>query len=199
MAQNEQAEGDAEHEGALGPKLRRRRRMRRAPLRDIAGIAGISVAQLSLIERGRAQPSLRTLRLICDALKMPMSWLFDSDSGSGEAEGGIVVRRHQRRRFDLGPSGIAKELLTGDDCPKIQLMLLTVPPVGGSGRQPFPTGPAARCGVVTNGRLGIEIDGEPFVLETGDAFSFANRENCRLWCESDEPCTVIWAVAPAIY
>lgn len=199
MLQRGKERVDVEQESSIGPKLRRRRRVRRASLRDIASSAGISVAQLSLIERGLAQPSLRTLRMVCDALKMPMSWLFDSDAASSEPEGGIVVRRHQRRRFDLGPSGIAKDLLTGDECREIQLMQLTIPPVGGSGRKPFPTGPAARCGVVTSGRLGIEIDGERFVLDTEDSFSFAHRESCRLWCESDEDCTVIWAVAPAIY
>lgn len=189
----------ASEENLLGQRLRLRRTVRRASLQDIADKAGISVAQLSLIERGRAQPSLRTLRLITAALEMPMSWLFDAKDGVGECEGGIVVRRNQRRRFDLGPTGIAKELLTGDECQEIQLMMMTVPPEGGSGDQPFKTGPAARCGIVLEGRLGLEIDGQSFVLDTGDAFSFAKRESCRIWCESEEPAQVIWVAAPAVY
>jgi len=197
----EQNNADRVHDDqkAIGHRLRLRRKVRGASLQQIADAAGISVTQLSLVERGHAQPSLRTLRSVCEALKMPMSWLFDNQNGGSEAEGGIVMRAHQRRRFDLGPSGVAKDLLTGDQCREIQLMQLTVPPEGSTGLEPFKTGPAARCGVVTHGRLGLEVDGDSFILETGDSFSFAKRETCKLWSESTEPCVVIWAVAPAIY
>lgn len=195
------AEGVKEmiHEDTVGPQLRRRRTVRRESLQNIADAAGISVAQLSLIERGRSQPSLRTLRLICDALNMPVSWLFVNESGSGEPEGGMVVRSHERRRFDLGPSGVAKELMTGDTCPEIQMMKITLPPSGGSGERPMKTGVAARCGVVMQGCLGLEVDGESFALNEADSFSFAKRESLRMWCIGDSPCVVLWAVAPAIY
>lgn len=190
------AETDDNH---IGTTLRLRRRVRRESLQNIAEMAGISATQLSLVERGLAQPSLRTLRLICEALQMPMSWLFVGESGASALEGGIVVRRKQRRHVDLGPEATAKELLTGDVCSEIQLMQVTIPPEGGSGQQPFKTGLAARCGVVTQGRLGLEVDGQTFVLDKDDSFAFAKRETCRFWCESSETCIVIWAVAPAIY
>lgn len=184
-------------ESELGYKLRLRRKIRRRSLQSIADASGISVAQLSLIERGLSQPSLRTLRQICETLRMPVSWLFDNESAV--PEGGIVVRSHQRRRFDLGRGGVAKELMTGDNCSQIQAMQITIPPGGSSGHDPFKTGPAARCGVVVQGTLGLEVDGESFVLEKDDSFAFEKRETCRMWNGGDGPCVVFWSVAPAIY
>ena len=181
---------------AIGTTLRLRRRQRRMSLTAVAEAAGISIGQLSQIERGLSQPSLRSMRLICEALAMPIGWLF---RGGSAASTPIVVRRDERRSFDLGPGGVAKELMSDDAWRGIQMMRVTIPPGGRSGERPYATGPAARSGVVLAGRMGLEVDGEPFELGPGDAFTFEERRECRFWCVGAEPCEIIWVVAPAIY
>lgn len=181
--------------GELGERLRRRRQVRRLALKEVAGAAGVSIAQLSQIERGRSQPSLRSLRAICAALEMPVGWLFEGEG----PEDAVVVRADARRRFALGANGIAKELLTGDACRGAQMMRIVLPPDSASGARPFELGGAARCGLVLEGALGLEVDGARRELESGDSFAFEGRERCRFWCASETPCVVIWVVAPAIY
>lgn len=182
---------------SIGTKLRLRRRQRRLSLQSVADAAGISIGQLSQIERGLSQPSLRSMRLICEALQMPISWLFNGPQTAPASP--IVVRRTERRSFDLGPGGVAKELMSDDAWRGIQMMSVTIPPGGHSGEKPYATGSAGRTGVVLAGRLGLEVDGEQFELDQGDAFTFEDRNECRFWCVGEEACKVIWVVAPAIY
>lgn len=203
MSDGSQAsEIDAEdqlHAASLGAKLRQRRKLRGKALQSVADAAGISVGLLSQIERGLTQPSLRSLRQICNAMEMPMSWLFESGEAGGGDGRGIVIRKANRRSFDLGPGGVAKQLMSPDTSHSLQMMSVTIPPGGQSGERPYATGNAARCGVVISGRLGIDIDGDEFALDVGDSFTFENKSSCRFWCIGDTACEIVWAVSPAIY
>jgi transcriptional regulator with XRE-family HTH domain len=203
----EQNRGAEENQGpdgtqgaeALGHKLRLRRKVRNMSLKDVAGRSGVSVALLSQIERGMASPSLRSLRVICAALDMPMGWLFDSEHGYRPEDDGIVVRRSQRRRLDLSGKGMVKELLTPDNCPTLQMMEIVINPGGGSGEKPFNGPEGAKCGTVLEGTLGLEVDQRQHFLAAGDSFAFDAQRMMRFWCATQEPCRVIWVVTPAVY
>ena len=190
------AEPPRTDDASLGARLRHRRAIRRMSLKDVATAAGISVGQLSQIERNLSQPSLRSLRAICDALGMPLKWVFDEGGADPDS---IVVRAHQRRRFDLGPSGMTKELLSQDACIGLQVIRIVMRPGNTTGDIPFEVRGQARAGHVLEGAMGIEVDGAAHVLRTGDSFSFEGRERLRFWCEGDEDCVLIWMAAPAVY
>src|SRR3546814_1232324 len=64
----------------IGQKLRQRRKVRRKSLKEVATRSSLSIGLLSQIERGISSPSLRSLKQICEALEMPMSWLFDKEA-----------------------------------------------------------------------------------------------------------------------
>lgn len=181
---------------SLGARLRNRRTVRRMSLKDVAGAAGISVGQLSQIERDLSQPSLRSLRGICGALQMPIKWLFED---GGADPGSIVVRRAERRRFELGPSGMAKELLSQDACTGLQLMRIVMRPGNHTGDVPFEVHGQSRAGFVLSGSVGLEVDGDVHVLDAGDSFSFENRRSLRFWCEGEQESVLIWVAAPAVY
>lgn len=191
--------GDARRDDGIGHKLRLRRKLKGLSLQDVAGNSGISIGQLSQIERGLSAPSLKSLKQICTALDMPMGWLFD---GIGEARGdddGVIVRQENRRHLDLGSKGMSKELMTPDSCPGIQMMQIVIRPGGSSGDQPYNNPEGAKCGTVVEGRLGIEIDGRAYYLDPGDTFAFDARSPHRFWCASETSCRLLWVVAPALY
>src|SRR5690606_28250273 len=75
----------------IGRKLRLRRRIRGMSLREAAAAAEVSLGQLSQIERGVSTPSIAGLQRICQALQMPIAWLFD-DKAAPANEGEVVVR-----------------------------------------------------------------------------------------------------------
>lgn len=185
-----------EEASGIGTKLRLRRTIRGQSLQEVATAAGISIGLLSEIEREIATPTLKVLRSICQALQMPMGWLFDE---GGSVEGNTVVRRMQRRRMNLGPKGMMKELMTPDTITELQMMRIVIDPEGTSGDKPTTLQAGAKCGAVLSGRLGIQVDGREYVLEHGDSFAFKASAALRFWCVGDQPVELVWVVTPAIY
>jgi len=64
----------------LGRRALRLRRQRRKSQAEIANLAGISVAFLSMIERGRRLPHLGTASKLAAALGVTLSQLFRFDA-----------------------------------------------------------------------------------------------------------------------
>ena len=181
----------------IGYKIRQRRKIKRASLKDIAQDAEISIGQLSQIERGLSAPTLKTVYRICTALDMPMDWLFDRNSElAGE---GYIVRDQQKRKMDLGANGMLKYILSPDHISEIQLMRFILRPGTYSGVSPAQHPQGAKCGTVLAGALGLEIDGNKQILYSGDSFAFRASSNYQFWAHGDDDCEVIWAVTPAIY
>lgn len=183
----------------IGQKLRERRKVRRKSLKDVSTASGLSIGLLSQIERGISSPSLRSLKQICQALEMPMSWLFDKEGYRDAEPEPWVVRRAQRRRLDLGSGGMVKYILSPDSVSQIQLMRFVIHPGGRSRDSPgqHPTG--AKCGSVLSGTLGLEINGKEYILNQDDSFAFPANAQYRFWAVGDMDCEVIWAVTPALY
>jgi transcriptional regulator with XRE-family HTH domain len=190
---------DESREATLGAKLRMRRKRRGLGLQEVAAASGVSIGQLSQIERDLSQPSLRSLRQICTALDMPIGWLFDDPAPHRPEDAGLIVRAGRGRTIDLGAKGMVKELLTPDGCEGVQMMRIAIKPGGASGEAPYLTRGGARCATVLSGRLAIEVDGRAHSLGPGDSFAFEAERALLFRCEGDEPCELIWAVAPAIY
>lgn len=183
----------------IGQKLRQRRKVRQMSLSDVAGKANLSIGLLSQIERGLSAPSLRSLNQICNALEMPLRWLFDPEDPQTANETAVVVRLAKRRRMDLGAAGMTKEILSPDSIPQLQLMRFVIHPNGKSGDSPNQHATGAKSGTVLSGRLGLEIDGREYVLEKGDSFAFRATSRYRFWCVGDTDCELFWAVTPALY
>jgi transcriptional regulator with XRE-family HTH domain len=185
-----------EAENLVGTRLRLRRLARRATLQELANKSGLSVGLVSQIERNLTTPSLRSLRQICDALEMPMGWLFEPPPNPPDE---IIVRAGNRRRMDLGPGAMVKELLSPDTVLDIQIIRIIIQPGGTSGDKPYNNPVGAKCGTVISGRLGLEIAGKEYVLEKDDSFAFRAQEMHRFWCVGDSPTELIWVVTPALY
>ena len=191
--------GDERKDARLGTNLRLRRKRRGLSLQAVASTSGVSIGQLSQIERNLSQPSLRSLRQICAALDMPIGWLFEERAFRQAEDAGLIVRAQNRRIMDLGAKGMVKELMTPDDCAGIQMMRIVIQPGGSSGEEPYSTKPGARCCTVMMGSLGIDINTATHVLHQGDSFAFEGMQRLMFWCEGTSPCELIWTIAPAIY
>ena len=188
---------DAAGRDDLGTRLRRRRKVRGLSLKEVARRAEVSIGLVSQVERGLTMPSVRSLGAICNALEMPVGWLFDiTDMGDADT---LVVRRHQRRVLDLGTKGMVKELMTPDSCTGIQMMRLVIRPGGSTGDTPYNHPSGAKCGTVLSGQLMLEVDGDTRRLKAGDSFAFEATCMIRFWCEDSEAAEVLWVVTPAVY
>ena len=189
-------EGSAQARSQNGERLRLRRKMRGWSLQQVADRAGFSVGMLSQVERGLSQPSVKSLRAICAALEMPVGWLFEK-TGDGAADSNdFVVRQETRRELSYDSGTLRKQLLTPDSQPQIQMLRFLMQPGADSG-DPYSNTEGGKCGLVVQGTLGLELDGQPLVINAGDSFAFPARTLVRFWTIGEAPCEVIWVVAPA--
>ncbi len=79
---------------ALGRKLRQARMSKGVTLSELSKKAGVSLAHLSEVERGRSSASLKTLEKLAGALGLPISQLL---AGGGEDGLGIRIKRLRER------------------------------------------------------------------------------------------------------
>lgn len=185
-----------EHSAEIGVRLRSRRRVRGLSLKDVATRAGLSIGMVSQVERGQVSPSIRSLRAICDALEMPVIWLFEQHDQQELDDRDIVVRNSARRELSYDNGALRKEILTPDTQPQIQMLRFILEPGADSG-EPYSNAEGGKCGLVITGTLGLELDGRMFTISTGDSFAFPAQSMVRFWCIGDQTCEVIWVVSPA--
>jgi transcriptional regulator with XRE-family HTH domain len=182
----------------IGDQLRQRRRVRNLTLTELSQQAKLSVGLLSQIERGITSPSLKSIKQICEALGIPMSWLFDSGTVESPQEKGLVVRRGSRRRLDLGTYGVTKELLSPDLGGEMQIYLVSIRPGGQSGPETY-THRGEEGGLVLSGTLELTVDGRIVLLYEGDSFRFSSSLPHRFTNPGSTQTSVVWANSLGFY
>ena len=116
----------------LGPRIRALRQARRLTLRDVAARSGVTESFLSQVERDVASPSIATVGRIARALDLSIAQLFASEQGSGR-----VVRREARRRVAYPGLRSVDEFLTSNMAGRLQVIMSTIEPGGGTGEEAY--------------------------------------------------------------
>jgi transcriptional regulator with XRE-family HTH domain len=153
----------------VGAILRRFRKESGISLQKLADLSGVSVGTISQVERDLANPSLRVLTNIRNALNLPASALFHEIASPPERDPGFVRRAAQRPRLELGY--ISKELLTAGTPHSLQLMILHIP-AGNSSGDKMMRYPAEKAGLVLEGEIILTVGEEEARLQKGDSFVF---------------------------
>lgn len=165
-------------------------------LQQLAEAAGLSIGYLSQIERNRSQLPISTLRKICDAMGIHVSFFFPVTEGGPAAERDVVVRVQNRRRLNFTGTGIVEELLSPNLSGPLELLISTLEPGADSGEY---THDGSEAGVVIAGALELWVNGRYFKLETGDSFSFSSHEPHRCRNPGNTVARVVWVITPPYY
>lgn len=181
------AEG-SDDDRRLGGVIRVLRQRSGLTIGALAERAQLSSAMVSLLERGRATPSLRTLRLLGLALDVPVSYFFALDEAPADR---YVVKRSERRLLRLTSSGVLKEALLPAGKGLLEMYELTLNPGGGSGSD-FISHKGEKAGYVLSGRLRLTLDGVSEVLEEGDTFRFPSSLPHMFDNPAAEVARIIW-------
>src|SRR5947209_5559037 len=107
---DEIAETTANTLAAIGLRIRELRQSRGLTLQELADVSGLSTSMLSLVERGRASPSIGSLVVIASALGVAMSDLLASEPESDED---LVVRTSQHHVVET-PMHVVRRLIRED-------------------------------------------------------------------------------------
>lgn len=183
---------DAEGDRRLGEAVRLLRQRAGLTIQELAQRTQLSAGMVSLLERGRATPSLRTLRMLGLALDVPLSYFFDTRPR--EAGPRYVVRRSGRRLLRLTASGVLKESLTPEGASLLEMYELTLNPGGSSGADFF-RHDGEKAGYVLAGRLRLWLDDQAQILEAGDSFRFPSQVPHMFDNPGEEAVRVIWVTA----
>lgn len=169
----------------LGALIRQERQRRGLTLVQTCERAHISPAFLSLVERGKATPSLGSLAGIADALGMPVS-SFLQVGLSADA----ITRDGKRAQFAIGDSALRYERLsTVFPGQQIDAVMIHVPP-GYRAETISHTG--EEWIYVVAGQLHQTIDGTTITLGPGDTCHFRGDSPHSYANRGKVPTKVIW-------
>jgi len=194
-------EVDALHVNAavLGERLRKLRNERNLTIAELADKSGLSSGLISQIERGRSNPSVRTLQRLSSALGVNL-WAFLQPTESNAAAAGptsgspsFIRRKADRLKLVKGKSGILEELLSPRSDDLMRFMMITIP-AGGESKDML-LGQGRKGGCVFSGRARLTVDGETGDLEPGDAFQFPADVPHRIANPYGEPVVLIWIMS----
>jgi transcriptional regulator with XRE-family HTH domain len=182
-------ESDEAVDQRLGETVRLLRQRAGLSIQDVANRTGLSTGMISQLERARAMPSVRTLRLLSIALNVPISYFFETSDPAEPQR--YIVRKNNRRLLRLTASGVVKEALTPEGTGELELYELTLNPGGSSGTDFFQhTG--EKAGYILSGSLRLWLDNQAHVLEAGDSFRFPSIVPHMFDNPTQQVARVIW-------
>lgn len=173
----------------IGQRIKAYRTARSLTVKELAAKAQITPSMLSQIERGQANPSLNTIRLLSAALDEPMFRFFLDDVNVQNE----VVRLEERKR--IIEYGVEYELLTPDTSGSLEMMQLTLSP--GKQSSVRPNGHTGEeVALVQAGQIELILEDETCLLRTGDSVRIKSGiKHC--WRNPGETdCILVFAVSP---
>ena len=151
----------------VGNRLRALRELRKVSMRTLAQNSWLSANALSMIERGRASPSVSTLCRLADALGVPITDFFSAETIRQRI---VFIKADERARMPFLRGiweGLGGEQFTG----RITPFMLTLEPGGGSGpADMIHTG--HEFVFCMHGHLEYLVETQIYLLEAGDSLLF---------------------------
>lgn len=175
----------------LGARIRSLRQTRRMTLRQLAERAGVTESFLSQVERQKTSPSIASVQRIARALDLSIAQLFAEEPSTGR-----VVRREARRRIVYPGLKAVDEFLTPNLAGRLQLILSTIEPGGGTGEEPYSHESDEEVTLVLSGVLDVWVADEHYVLRAGDAITFNSRLPHWNMNRGEGPVEVLFCLTP---
>ena len=175
----------------LGARIRAVRQARHLTLRDVSERAGVTESFLSQVERDVTSPSIATLQRIARALDLSIAQLFAEEGDTGR-----VVRREARRRVTYKGLKAVDEFLTSNMSGRLQVIMSTIEPGGGTGADPYTHDSDEEVVVVLDGVLDLWVGDEHYVLREGDSITYPSRVPHWNVNHGTEPARVLFCITP---
>ncbi len=172
---------------AIGARIRELRLGKGLTLQQLGTLADLSPSMLSLVERGKASPSIATLIMVCSALDIHMGELLtDADPSRHN----LVSRASEQSVVELG-QGVLRRILREDRARGVHIALDEFEPDTGSGDVPV-RHPGYEFAVVLEGRLTIQVDDTEHLLTAGDLISYESTRDHRTWNHGPGRARALW-------
>ena len=163
--------------------------------KQLAEKAKISSSMLSQIERGLTSPSLNTLRMIADALEIPLLSFFTESEKSKD----LITRADSRKKVVFpAPQNMEYMLLSPDLSGSIEMVLMKIPPLSNSAENPV-VHIGEEVAYVLEGSIMLHLGEDIEILNTGDSVKIPPGVQHKWENTTDQEVTVIFAVTPPTF
>ena len=180
-------------ENEVGTRLRLVRERKQLSQRTLAKQAGVPSSTISLIESGRTNPSVGSLKRILDAINMPLGEFFNLDVAE---EGRTFYRRDEL--VEIGRGEVSYRQVGRAGSSSIQMLYETYQSGAESGRIML-SHEGEEVGVIISGKLEVRVGDDCRVLQEGDAYLFSSLLPHRFRNVGKEPCVVVSACTPPTF
>jgi transcriptional regulator with XRE-family HTH domain len=171
---------------AVGKKLRLRRVERGFTLQAVSERTGVSAAMLSLVERGKASPSVGTLVAINSLLNLHIPELLGNTSGSQDP-----VTPAAKQTVVKPLRGVVHRVVADDQARGLQMTLNQYSRGAANSPEPI-THAGYEYGYVLDGELEVTVDGETHRLRAGDLISYWSSKPHRIVNRGAKKARALW-------
>lgn len=175
----------------LGQKIAAARANKSLSLRQLAEKISVTPSLLSQIERGLANPSLNTLRMIAVSLDIPLFSLFTEAADVND----LISRANNRKKIIFPHSNWEYTLLSPDLNGAIEMVLMTIPPHAQSAEIPL-AHRGEEVAYVLSGTVALYMGDAAETLNQGDSVKIPPGVSHMWKNDSDTNVDVIFAVTP---
>lgn len=172
---------------SIGNRIREARLARGLTLQGIAELSGVSPSMLSLVERGRASPSIGSLIVIANALGVTMSELLATNE---PRENRLVTRAADAPIVETAKH-VIRRLMREDKERGVSIALNEYEPHTGSAERPI-SHEGFEYGFILEGELTVEVDGVSHRLHTGDLIAYNSRRQHKIWNHGSGKVRTLW-------
>ncbi len=176
----------------VGKRLKTLRNEKGLSLRNLASISGLNPNTLSLIENAKTSPSVSTLQRLAIALGEPITAFFESDPNSSR----VVFQKNTNRELVPFMDGRIGNLCSGSHEQPEQFLIVSLNP-GMPEKQKLVVHTGHEFMFCLDGKITCVVDGETYLLETGDSIYFEAHLPHYWFNENVNPARFILALNPA--
>lgn len=187
------ARNEADDENFIGPRLRALRDRLGLSQRALARKAGVPSSTVSLVESGRVNPSVGSLKRLLDAAGVSLGEFFGSEF---EVTTKYFYRNDELT--DISRGDVSYRQLGSSHDNSLQILHETYQPGSDSGRVML-SHDGEEGGLVISGRLEVTVNGQSRVLRAGDGYLFPSTLPHRFRNIGDVPCVLISACTPPTF
>lgn len=187
-------EGKAAGDLDLGSRLRALRRRAGLSQRALAKRANVTNSTISLIESGRANPSVGALRRILEGIPVGLSEFF-----AFEPEPERPVFYAAEELTEIGKGGVSLRQVGRSLLGRAMMILEETYAVGADTGRVMYGHEGEEGGIVIRGRIEVTVGDERKILGPGDAYYFDSRTPHRFRQVGPEPCVLVSACTPPTF
>ncbi|WP_226669623.1 cupin domain-containing protein [Metabacillus litoralis] len=173
----------------IGKKVEKYRKDKNLSSRELAKLAEITPSMLSQIERGLANPSIQTLKVLAKALDVPTFSFLLEDTQTAD----LVVRANQRKNMIV--EDMSYELVTPNFTGTLATAIMKVPPQTSSSEKLLEH-KGEEVAFVLEGKIKMYLDNEEYILETGDSVKIPSYMKHKWENSFEKTASILFSVTP---